>query len=233
MPTRSVRGYPIDVVSCGQGLGGVLVVGGMHGDERGSAVLVRELAIRHPCMTNGRALTIVPTLNPDGMVHAARENARGVDLNRNLPTRSWTPQETHGPTPISEPESSALYDLLRQTRPAFTLSVHEGNEALVDYDGPAEDAARVLGACTGLEVRRIGARPGSLGSLVGVDWGLPLVTLELPRWASRASAETLWAYYGRCLLAVVTDAGAEAQRAEGDSPTPGCERCPGTQRPGS
>ena len=201
---RSVRGDPIEVFTCGQGSGGVLVVGGMHGDERGSAALVRELTTRVRCPPADRALTILPALNPDGLDMAARANARGVDLNRNLPTRNWIPRPVYGLQPMSEPESRALYDVLRRVQPAVTISVHEGNTPLVDYDGPAADAAHALGACTGLEVRRLGARPGSLGSLVGVDWGRPLVTLELPRRASSLPVEALWASYGHCLLNAVT-----------------------------
>jgi len=195
----SVGGAPIEVFTCGQGHGGLLVVGGTHGDERGSALLVRQLALRLTCPASGTPVTIVPWLNPDGLWSASRANARGVDLNRNLPTRSWTPHASHGHAPLSEPETRALYELLRRARPAFTLSVHEGSEALVDYDGPAYEASARVAACAGLPVERIGAHPGSLGSLVGVDWGLPLVTLELPRWTSRLESDELWALYGQCL----------------------------------
>jgi hypothetical protein len=111
---------------------------------------------------------------------------------------------------MSEPESRALYDVLVRANPAFVISVHEGTEPLVDWDGPAADAAQSLGACTNLEVRRIGALPGSLGSLVGVDWGRPLVTLELPRAASSLPVETLWATYGHCLLEAVGQVRASA-----------------------
>jgi protein MpaA len=221
-----VRGDPIEVFRCGQEPGGLLVVGGMHGDERGGAALVRELTIRLACPDGGGALTIVPVLNPDGLYEAARANAHGVDLNRNLPAHNWVPGPSHGGWPMSEPESRALYDVLVRANPAFVINVHEGTEPLVDWDGPAADAAQGLGTCTGLEVRRIGTRPGSLGSLVGVDWGRPLVTLELPRAASSLPVETLWATYGHCLLEAVRRApdaaggdGAPARRSRSS-------RCP-------
>jgi len=202
---HSLGGAPIEVFTCGQGPGGLLVIGGTHGDERGSALLVRELVVRLACPAT--PVTIVWAVNPDGLATARRANARGVDLNRNLPTRSWTARATHGSGPLSEPESRALYDVILRARPSFTLSVHEGSDALVDYDGPAATAAAALATCTGLPVERLGARPGSLGSLIGVDWGLPLVTLELPRWTSRLDADQLWARYGPCLLyAVATHA---------------------------
>jgi protein MpaA len=198
---HSVDGRPIDVLHCGA-LGGVLVVGGTHGDEPAGAALVRELAMRLPCPA-GDTLTVVPALNPDGLGMAERTNARGVDLNRNLPTWNWTPLPEHGPEPTSEPESRALYALLLAVRPAFVVSIHQGRVSLVDWDGPADGAARALGACTGLAAQRIGAMPGSLGSLLGVDWGWPIVTLELPRDASALPIETLWAAYGDCLVAAI------------------------------
>lgn len=199
---HSVRGQPIEVVRCGTEPGGVLVVGGTHGDELGAAALVRELARRLRCPARG-TVTVVTTLNPDGVDLAERANALGVDLNRNMPTSNWTARAAHGPEPLSEPESRALYDVLLRVRPSFTLSVHEGGEALVDWDGPADEAAQALGACTGLYAERIGSMPGSLGSLLGVDWGWPLVTLELPRSASRLPVDEVWATYGDCLLRAI------------------------------
>jgi protein MpaA len=217
---HSVLGEPIEVFTCGRGTGGVLVVGGTHGDERASALVVRELAKRLRCPPGGCAVTILPAFNPDGLALVARGNARGVDLNRNLPARSWTRRPPHGDRPGSEPESRALHDLLVRVRPALTISVHESSLPLVDYDGPGAPTAHALAACIGLDTSKIGALPGSLGSLVGVDWGLAVVTVELPPEASRLSSEVLWARYGRCLLEAVVQHGAAAR-----SFTPATRRC--------
>lgn len=200
--TQSVDGAPIDAYVCGRGPGGLLVLGGVHGDERGSAGLVRTLVERIDC-PQGETLTIVPSLNPDGLRAATRANARGVDLNRNMPARSWTPWPVHGEQPLSEPESRALDGLLRTLRPALTISVHEADVALVDWDGPASAPAEALAACLGLPLQRIGARAGSLGALLGDDWGWPLVTIELPRVTSQLPPETVWEQYGVCLLEAV------------------------------
>lgn len=198
----SVRAQPIDVVSCGPGPGGVLVLGGVHGDERGSAQLVRTLADGLRCGA-GETVTVVAALNPDGLYAATRGNARGVDLNRNMAAWSWTPRPAHGCQPLSEPESRALDALLRRVRPVLTISVHEADVPLVDWDGPAGEAAAAIAACTGLPLQRIGARAGSLGSLVGNDWGWPLVTIELPRATSRLPADAVWERWGHCLLAAI------------------------------
>jgi protein MpaA len=199
---RSVGGQSIEVFACGRGEGGVLVLGGVHGDERGSALLVRTLAERLDCAEHA-TLTVVPALNPDGLQAGTRTNARGVDLNRNMPARSWTPAWVHGDQPLSEPESGALDALLRHVRPALTISVHEANVPLVDWDGPAGEAAGAIAVCMDLPLGRIGARPGSLGALLGEDWGWPLVTIELPRAASAMDADALWDRYGDCLLEAI------------------------------
>ncbi len=40
-------------------------------------------------MPFGARIVVVRCVNPDGLAHHTRGNARRVDLNRNLPTRDW------------------------------------------------------------------------------------------------------------------------------------------------
>jgi protein MpaA len=60
----------------------------------------------------------------------------------------------------------------------------------------------MAGLC-GLPVRKLGVRPGSLGSYAGVELGVPIITLELPRNASDLSVDELWGRYGPSLVAAV------------------------------
>ena len=73
----------------------------------------------------------------------------------------------------------------------------------MDYDGPAGDLARAMADSSGLPVKKLGSRPGSLGSYLGVDRKVPIITLELPRAASGWDRETLWRRYGAALLKAV------------------------------
>ena len=67
----------------------VLVVGVIHGDERGAADAID--ALRHrvsdPAMLQGTRLWLIPSISPDGMRMRTRKNARGISLNRNFPFR--------------------------------------------------------------------------------------------------------------------------------------------------
>ena len=63
----------------------MLVVGSIHGNETaGHAVVARLRALEPP---PGVQLWLVRTVNPDGALIGTRQNARGVDLNRNFPFR--------------------------------------------------------------------------------------------------------------------------------------------------
>src|SRR5690349_569305 len=100
---HSSQGRPIVVMRAGNP-SGVLVVGCIHGNECAGQPVLRALRRE----TGGPAdLWLVPTVNPDGRAHDTRQNARGVDLNRNW-SSGWhsggRPFDTYygGPRPFSE-----------------------------------------------------------------------------------------------------------------------------------
>src|SRR5438270_2900790 len=85
---HSVQGRPIDAYQLGQAGSArpILVVGCIHGNEpAGIAIASRLLHAKPP---PGSSLWVVPELNPDGVRAHTRQNADGVDLNRNFP-RHW------------------------------------------------------------------------------------------------------------------------------------------------
>ncbi|NOX57575.1 MAG: murein peptide amidase A [Planctomycetes bacterium] len=201
----SVQDRPIECHRIGFGRNTVLIVATIHGDESAGTPLVRRLAQEiadNPKLAKGRRVLMLPVVNPDGYVNNSRFNAHGVDLNRNFPSDNFDPTPRHGRVPLCEPESRAIYDLIKKYRPRRIVSIHQPI-ACIDYDGPAADLAATMGMHTNLPVRRIGSRPGSLGSYAGLTLDTPIVTLELPTTASSMDEESLWDAYGNTLLAAI------------------------------
>jgi protein MpaA len=210
---ESVEGQPIRCAVFDGGGETLLLLAGIHGDDAAGGPLLVHLARRlagAPDETAGRRVVIVPELNPDGLARNQRVNARGVDLNRNFPAANYGTGGRRGDTPLSEPESRAVQALIEQHAPARILSFHQAAN-LIDFDGPGEELARALAAAGPLEVRRMGARPGSLGSYAGVDLRIPVLTIELPRRADAMDADELWREYGGMLTAAIR---------HGDAPAP-------------
>ncbi len=172
---HSVEGRPI----VASGSGPLLLFGAIHGDEPHSAELCERFLSLEP------AAVVVPVVNPDGLARASKDNARGVDLNRNFLARNWSaahsPGYFPGERPLSEPESAALAQLIDQLKPRAIVSVHQPFRC-VNWDGPAADLAAQMAKECGYPARAsIGyPTPGSFGSAYGVDRGLPVITLELP-----------------------------------------------------
>ena len=85
---RSWQGRPIEAVEVGKPSGTrLLVVGCIHGNETAGITIANALERLSP---RDLDLWIVPDLNPDGVAADTRQNAHGVDLNRNFPWR-WRP----------------------------------------------------------------------------------------------------------------------------------------------
>lgn len=201
----SVEGRPIRLLSFGEGPETVLILATIHGNEAAGTPLVLELARRlpdEPALLAGRRVLIVPEANPDGRAGNRRTNARGVDLNRNFPADNFAGSERHGEEPLSQPESRALEALIRDARPARIVSLHQPL-ACIDHDGPAAALAEAMSRSCGLPAKKLGGRPGSLGSWAGITLGIPIVTFELPRSADDLSVEELWSRYGSALMVFI------------------------------
>lgn len=205
---RSVQGREIETVTFGGGAETVLIIATIHGNEAAGTPLLHELAGRlasDPALATGCTVVLVPVANPDGLAASTRGNARGVDLNRNFPAGNFAGGARHGGSPLSEPESRTLHDLILALGPARVVSLHQPL-ACVDHDGPAAALAGAMAAVSPLPARRLGSRPGSLGSWVGVTLGIPIITLELHAEDSGRSGPALWDLYGEALLAAIRGA---------------------------
>jgi hypothetical protein len=162
---RSVRGTPIAALERGDPSSPrkVLVVGCIHGTECAGVAVVRLLARTQP--RNDVDLWLVPNLNPDGYASGKRQNAHGVDLNRNF-AAMWRPigrrgsLQWSGPRPFSEPETRIARRLILRLRPALTLWFHQP-QALVRAWGPSIPAARRYARLAGVRFRALPWPSGS------------------------------------------------------------------------
>jgi predicted deacylase len=204
----SQGGRPIKIRRVGHGPQRVLWIGGIHGTEPEGAVATDRLpdAIR---ATNGLldkvTVLLIRDLNPDGRVNHTRTNVRGVDLNRNFPARNFSPSPKTGPRPLSEPESRFLHDLVREFSPQLVFVAHSTkNGRYINYDGPCRKLALALAKPSRYRVipsTRIHATPGSLGSWLGVDRGIPILTVE---WSRGMDQEVAWRETREGILAVLS-----------------------------
>ncbi len=198
----SVDGRPLELRSLGAGPRTVFVLASIHGDEGLGTPLVEavwEHLLRHPALLDGLRVVLLPVANPDGLRAGRRANARGVDLNRNFPAsnRRTAPARGDGELPLSEPESRLIHDTILAQGPSLVLTLHQTRRDLpvgfIDYDGPAGDVARAITEHSDFTLKRLGAKPGSLGSWVGIDLGVPILTIELSHEADALDAEQRWA----------------------------------------
>jgi protein MpaA len=163
----SVRGRAIRVVEVGDPdeARKVLVVGCIHGDEPQGIRIANALAETKP---TGADLWIVPTLNPDGVAADTRQNAHGVDLNRNFPWR-WRRLGSRGyryysgPHALSEPESGIAARLILRIRPTLSIWFHQPY-GLVDGSGGDVNIERRFARLAGLPLVRLPRYPGSVTS---------------------------------------------------------------------
>ena len=164
---RSVRGTPVVALERGNpaSLRKVLVVGCIHGTECAGISVVQLLARAEP--PRGVDLWLVPSLNPDGYAAHTRQNAHGVDLNRNFGAM-WEPighrgsLQWSGPRPFSEPETRIARRLILRLRPALTLWFHQP-QALVRAWGPSLAAGRRYARLASVPFRAL-AWPGGTAS---------------------------------------------------------------------
>ena len=161
----------------------VLVVGVIHGNETAGITIARRLG--RLALQAEMDRWVIDDLNPDGVAAGTRQNARGVDLNRNFPY-GWRrlgrrgEQQFSGAGPLSEPESRIAHALILRLRPVATVWFHQPL-GVVDESGGNLALERRFARLVGLPTRRLTRYPGSAAGWQ--DHRLPHTTafvVELP-----------------------------------------------------
>jgi protein MpaA len=129
---QSVQGRDITAYRMGDPGGRpVLLIGVIHGDEAkgfGITQLIRTMPT-----PPGIDLWTIDSINPDGQAANTRQNANGVDLNRNV-SYKWNyipPGEVNGlgqysgEAPADQPETQALESFVTEIQPEITIFWHQ------------------------------------------------------------------------------------------------------------
>ena len=177
-----------------------LLTAAQHGEEADAALLVRRLLERVPGTETRWA--VIPVLNPDGLLAGTRQNAAGVDLNRNFPAATWEPGETFtyppgidpeirvlvnrtnrsstGAHAGSEPETQALTALVERLDPPLVVDIHSPLELIyVRGDVPQEVTARLAGpAGIPAQDEMEGHCPGAFDDWL-IERGIPVIVYEI------------------------------------------------------
>jgi len=170
----------------------LLIHAGIHGEEAETTIALSR-ALRLLTEPSPHCAAVLAA-NPDGLIRGTRGNARGVDLNRNFPTRDWRPDPVEhrstlddprdvrlspGSGPGSEPETRALIDLIEELKPKTVVALH-APLACID-DANQGQLAHWLAERTGLPlVADVGyPTPGSFGTWGG-EHNIGIVTYEFP-----------------------------------------------------
>ncbi len=166
----------------------ILAMSLIHGDEIPSGAVSKNWIERLTKIDPRNTWRVIPVVNPDGLRTRQRMNSRGVDLNRNFPTKEWNasalaswkkktksdPRRYPGPSAASESETKCLIKHFEDFKPDFIISIHTPIGVL-DFDGPPVSAPKG----SPLPWLPLGNFPGSLGRYMWKDKNIPVLTIEL------------------------------------------------------
>lgn len=146
---RSLQGRPIHAEYWGPADADqvIVIVGQVHGNECAPQLFVEAIRSRPP---TSYGAWLIPTLNPDGHAAGIRQNAAGLDLNKD--GGAW-----------SQPETLALMRFTARVRPLLTVHVHSPNGSVGWYGRGAyvqNDPGRSSAQLSGPIAARISARTG-------------------------------------------------------------------------
>ncbi|HEY1064759.1 MAG TPA: DUF2817 domain-containing protein, partial [Pirellulales bacterium] len=208
---RTPDGRPLEKAQFGVGRRLVLFVGPLGGDEDGALAVVERLAgwfQEFPERLSDLRVMIVRTGNPDGFARGTRANARGVDLNRNFPTKGWRkiPHGNNwasGPEPASEPETEALIELIREQRPDLVWVVGSSPAAaFTSSNAGSQVVGAVIARHCGSNLRELSVGQASGGLAAYADeLGLPTLATTLQ---DDAAPDDAWNRFGAAFLAGLT-----------------------------
>lgn len=189
----------------------LLLMGGVHGDEPLGVLLAQQTLefIKQNEKQIKLPWILIPCLNVDGYKKNTRVNGRGVDLNRNYPSKSWAPtaekeRYNPGPAPGSEAEIKGVVSLLKAYNPRVVIHCHSWKPMVVCAGETGKSYAESLARSSGYEVKpEIGyPTPGSLSQYGWWDNKIPVICIEE---ADEAKPNTVWERFGQGMKEIFLD----------------------------
>lgn len=195
----------------------LLFIGGVHGDEPEGVRLAEELLNwldENSSQYPNAPWLLITCLNPDGYALNQRVNANGVDLNRNYPSKCWSPDFSKdryfpGAAPGSEPEIKAILDLITEYNPKVILHFHSWEPCVVYAGDIAKKYAQFLSASSGYQLKEdIGyPTPGSLSEFGWKDNSIPIICVEEQE---GTNLDEVWQNFAHGLENIIKDFNEEA-----------------------
>lgn len=184
---QSAEGRPISIRRIGQGRYRTLIITGIDGRDQAAVAWSDELADAieaQPELLQQQEFVIIRAANPDGLANKTRVNSRGVDLNRNFPTRRYRndPQEAAGSGPASEAETRAMLQMMYEFRPQRVIHLASSASHSVAYvNQSASDVGERLQRKFAIPQERLSydRMPGSLEEFVESTWNSTVILLQL------------------------------------------------------
>jgi protein MpaA len=116
----------------------ILIMSGLHGDEIEGVALSTMLLNYFTNLGEGIVdhLLFAPISNPDGFSLNQRWNVNMVDLNRNWPTKDWSPKIINpryppGPSAESEVETKAFRQFVEESKIKFVIDLHSYKDSVL------------------------------------------------------------------------------------------------------
>ncbi|MBT8179200.1 MAG: peptidase M14 [Eudoraea sp.] len=224
---ESVEGRPIYKTVLGEGSRKILMWSHMHGNESTSTKAVLDLInfLSKPGELSDELLNIcqfqiIGMLNPDGAKRYTRENALGIDLNRDAKE-------------LTQPESRILRTVYEEFKPDFCFNLHDqrtlynvGNTstpATLSFLAPASDPKREIDASREASMQIIAAinkeiqkelpssvgryddsfNPNCIGDYIQMQ-GTSSILIEAGHYPEDYEREVTRMYFFQALVAAIT-----------------------------
>lgn len=177
----------------------ILFLAVMNGDEPEGEKLLFQLQKnfleRYQAKIPNKKVVLIPVVNPDGLEQRSSESSERVNINHDFSEKK-------------RPETVGIINAIEKYQPARVISIRSFNQ--IDFDGPDEQEARRLAEhikkyTPRLDIDDLGIdrERGSLGWYCQEIKKIPLITFGIDPILVKYVNDTIWALYGRSMLAAI------------------------------